>query len=65
MVLEKVNFKSALEISQEIENVKNQTVTKKNIMLDKKSKLHERLYYHLPGFLKELTRNIEKDVELN
>jgi len=54
MVLEKVNLKSALEVSREIENVKNQAVTKKNIVLDKRSKLYERLYYHLPGFLRKI-----------
>jgi len=54
VVLEKVNLKSALEISREIENVKNHTVTKKNIVIDKKSKFYERLYYHLPGFLRKI-----------
>jgi len=52
MVLDKVNLKNPRNITQEIENVKNLPVTKKDIVLDKRSKFYERIYYHLPGFLR-------------
>jgi len=54
MVLEKVNLKSAHEITREIENVKSQDTTKKSIVLHKRSKFYERLYYYLPGFLRKI-----------
>jgi len=54
MVLEQVNSKSALHITREIDHVKSQTVTKKDIVLDKRSKFYERLYYSLPGFLRKM-----------
>jgi pyruvate/2-oxoglutarate dehydrogenase complex dihydrolipoamide acyltransferase (E2) component len=53
MVIHQVNLKSALNINQEIEDVKSQVVTEKDIVLDKRSKFYERLYYHLPGFLRK------------
>jgi pyruvate/2-oxoglutarate dehydrogenase complex dihydrolipoamide acyltransferase (E2) component len=53
MVIDQVNLKSALNINQEIEDVKSQVVTEKDIVLDKRSKFYERLYYHLPGFLRK------------
>jgi len=52
MVIDQVNLKSAVNITREIEDVKGQVVTKKDIVLDKRSKFYERLYYHLPGFLR-------------
>ncbi len=54
MVIDRVNMKSALNITREIEKVKNQMITKKDIVLDKRSKFYERLYYHLPGFLRKM-----------
>lgn len=54
VILEKVNSKSALHITREIENVKNQNVTKEDIVLNKRSKFSERLYYHLPGFIRRM-----------
>ncbi|MCF8218824.1 MAG: 2-oxo acid dehydrogenase subunit E2 [Bacteroidales bacterium] len=54
VVIDQVNLKSALNISHEIENVKRHIVTEKDIVLDKKSKFYERLYYHLPGFLRKM-----------
>ncbi|MFO8001773.1 MAG: 2-oxo acid dehydrogenase subunit E2 [Marinilabilia sp.] len=54
MVLEQVNLKSSPDITQEIENVKNQIATRGDIVLDERSKSYERLYYHLPGFLRKM-----------
>ena len=52
MVLESVNSKSALEITREIEKVKNQDISKEDIVLAQKPKFYEKVYYHLPGFLR-------------
>lgn len=52
MVLEGVNSKSALDITREIEGVKSQAIKENDILLAQRPKLHERLYYHLPGFLR-------------
>lgn len=52
LVLEKVNAKSAEEISQEIENAKGIAVSNKDIVLEKRSRLYERIYYRLPGLLR-------------
>ncbi len=54
MVLEKVNTKSALDISREIEQVKSQAITEGDIVLAQKPKIYERLYYHFPGFLRRV-----------
>lgn len=54
LVIEKVNTKSALEITQEIENAKTQDLNPKDIVLKKQSSLHQRLYYYLPGFIRRL-----------
>jgi pyruvate/2-oxoglutarate dehydrogenase complex dihydrolipoamide acyltransferase (E2) component len=53
-VIKKVNEKTALEISQEIEQAKNQELQPDDIVLQKQSTSYERLYYHLPGFLRRL-----------
>ncbi len=54
LVIEKVNIKSALEITQEIENAKSQQLTPDDIVLRKQSTAYQRFYYHLPGFLRRL-----------
>lgn len=54
LVIEKVNEKTALEISQEIEKAKGQKLTSTDIVLNKQSNSHERFYYVLPGFLRRL-----------
>jgi len=54
LVIEKINEKSALEITAEIEKAKNQELTSDDIVLKKQSTSYERLYYHLPGFLRRL-----------
>lgn len=53
MVIEKVNEKTSLEISQEIENAKNQEFTTRGVVLRKETVWYAELYYHLPGFLRE------------
>jgi pyruvate/2-oxoglutarate dehydrogenase complex dihydrolipoamide acyltransferase (E2) component len=55
VVLEKTNEKSAVEITGEIENAKNQVLTKNDLVINKKTTLSERLYYHLPRFLRRFT----------
>ena len=52
VVIEKTNQKTALEIANEIENAKNQELSKNEIVINKQSNLSERLYYHMPGFLR-------------
>jgi pyruvate/2-oxoglutarate dehydrogenase complex dihydrolipoamide acyltransferase (E2) component len=54
LVIEKVNNKTALEITQEIENAKSQQLNPDDIVLKKQSTTYQRLYYHLPGFLRRL-----------
>jgi len=54
VVIEKVNEKTALEITEEIEQAKNQELQTNDIVLKKQSTNYERLYYHLPGFLRRL-----------
>ena len=52
LVIEKTNEKSASEITSEIENAKNRELSKSDIVLKKRPTLLEKLYYHLPGFLR-------------
>jgi pyruvate/2-oxoglutarate dehydrogenase complex dihydrolipoamide acyltransferase (E2) component len=52
LVIEKTNFKSALDITMEIENAKKQELSDNDIILSKKSTFSENLYYQLPGFLR-------------
>lgn len=52
MIIKKVNTKSALEITQEIENAKIQSLNPDDIVLQRKSTAFQRLYYYLPGFLR-------------
>jgi len=52
LVIERVNEKSALEITQEIENAKKQELSVNDIVLRKNSNISEKLYYKLPGFLR-------------
>ena len=54
LVIEQVNKKSAAEISREIDAAKNQELNPGDIVLKKKSSFYQRLYYHLPGFLRRL-----------
>jgi pyruvate/2-oxoglutarate dehydrogenase complex dihydrolipoamide acyltransferase (E2) component len=52
MVIKKANEKSALEITKEIENAKKQEISGSDIVLKKKTTFSERLYYHMPGFIR-------------
>jgi len=54
LVIEKTNEKSAEEITREIENAKNRELTENDIVLQKQTTAPEKLYYHLPGFLRRL-----------
>jgi pyruvate/2-oxoglutarate dehydrogenase complex dihydrolipoamide acyltransferase (E2) component len=53
LVIEKTNEKSALDITLEIENAKNQEFAGNDIVLRKKSTFSEKLYYRLPGFMRK------------
>ena len=52
LVIEKTNLKNALEIANEIENAKNQELSAGDIVLNKQTNFSERLYYHMPGFIR-------------
>lgn len=52
LIIERSNLKSALEITAEIENAKNQEITGDDIVLNRTSSFYENLYYHLPGFIR-------------
>ena len=52
VVIEKTNEKSALEITNEIENAKSQELSSSDLVINKQSNFLERLYYHMPGFLR-------------
>jgi pyruvate/2-oxoglutarate dehydrogenase complex dihydrolipoamide acyltransferase (E2) component len=52
LIIEKTNKKSAIEITNEIEEAKNQELSDSEIVLNKKTSLYENLYYHLPGFIR-------------
>ena len=58
MVIEKTNEKSALEISLEIARAKDQVLSKKDIVLRKKTTRSENIYYSLPGFLRRIVWRI-------
>jgi len=54
VVIEKVNEKTALEITEEIEQAKSQELQTNDIVLKKQSTIYKRVYYHLPGFLRRV-----------
>lgn len=54
LVIEKVNEKTAQEITQEIDKAKNQELNPTDVVLRKKSTSYQRLYYHLPGIIRRL-----------
>lgn len=53
VVIEKANLKSAAEIADLIENAKNKESSQNEIVINRSADLSERLYYHLPGFLRK------------
>lgn len=54
LVIEKVNKKTALEITREIEKAKGLELNPDDIVLEKQSAAYQRLYYHMPGKLRRL-----------
>jgi pyruvate/2-oxoglutarate dehydrogenase complex dihydrolipoamide acyltransferase (E2) component len=52
LVIKKTNEKSVTEITQEIEKSKNEILSDKDIVLNRKPKPYERLYYILPGCIR-------------
>jgi pyruvate/2-oxoglutarate dehydrogenase complex dihydrolipoamide acyltransferase (E2) component len=52
VVIEKTNQKSVLEIAMELEAAGNRELSDRDIVINKRSNLSERLYYHMPGFLR-------------
>jgi pyruvate/2-oxoglutarate dehydrogenase complex dihydrolipoamide acyltransferase (E2) component len=50
VVIEKANEKTAQEITAEIENAKKQELSGGDIVINRRTRVSERLYYHLPGF---------------
>lgn len=52
LVLKCTNNKSAIEITSEIENARNQQLSDDDIVLNKQSTAFERIYYLMPGFLR-------------
>jgi pyruvate/2-oxoglutarate dehydrogenase complex dihydrolipoamide acyltransferase (E2) component len=52
LLIEKANKKSIVEINKEIENAKNQVLSGKDIVLNKKATRSEKIYYILPGFFR-------------
>ncbi len=50
VVIEKANEKTAQEITAEIENAKKQELSGGDVVINRRSRVSERLYYHLPGF---------------
>lgn len=54
LVLEGADKKNIEEIYSEIENAKSQKFTEDDIVLSRKTRRGEMLYYHLPGFLRRM-----------
>jgi pyruvate/2-oxoglutarate dehydrogenase complex dihydrolipoamide acyltransferase (E2) component len=54
LVLKATNKKSLAEITAEIENAKNQVINSGDIKLNDRITFTEKVYYHLPGFLRRL-----------
>jgi pyruvate/2-oxoglutarate dehydrogenase complex dihydrolipoamide acyltransferase (E2) component len=50
VVIEKTNEKTAQEITAEIDDAKKQELSGSDIVINRRSRLSERFYYHLPGF---------------
>lgn len=54
VVIEKANEKTAQEITGEIDDAKKQELSGSDIVINRRSRLTERLYFHLPGFVRRL-----------
>ncbi len=53
IVIENVNDKSIESITMQINNAKNEKLTNKDIVLQKKTNQMEKIYYVLPGFIRK------------
>ena len=58
LVIEKVNQKTIPEITREIHDSKNLALSKDDIVINRKPRFSERLYYRMPGFMRRLTWRI-------
>jgi pyruvate/2-oxoglutarate dehydrogenase complex dihydrolipoamide acyltransferase (E2) component len=54
LLIARANEKSAPEITREIEEAVNRSLTEKDIVLHRRPRLHEWIYYRLPGFLRRM-----------
>lgn len=54
LLIEKTNKKNAQEISSEILKAKNQVLSNKDIVFEKKTTRFENVYYYLPGFIRRI-----------
>jgi pyruvate/2-oxoglutarate dehydrogenase complex dihydrolipoamide acyltransferase (E2) component len=54
VVIEKMNQKTISELTLEIEDSKKLTLSKDDIVLNRKPKLYERTYYIMPSFIRRL-----------
>lgn len=54
LVIERTNHKTANEITLEIEQAKGKALSADDITLNKPPDIYERIYYHLPGFMRRL-----------
>jgi pyruvate/2-oxoglutarate dehydrogenase complex dihydrolipoamide acyltransferase (E2) component len=54
MLIKKVQGTSMESITRQIDDAKSQELTGEDIVLQKKSERMERMYYHLPGFIRRL-----------
>ncbi len=52
LVIKKANEKSVTAITSEIEEGRSQSISEKDLVLNRQSRFYERLYYHLPGFIR-------------
>lgn len=58
MVIKKTNEKSVAEITHEINEAKNSQLSSKDVVINKKPDVLERLYYLMPGFIRRLAWKI-------
>ena len=54
LVIENANEKSITEITAEIDRVKERDLEDQDIVLNRKTQRMEKIYYHLPGFLRKI-----------
>ncbi|MDP4190617.1 MAG: 2-oxo acid dehydrogenase subunit E2 [Bacteroidota bacterium] len=54
LVIEKADKKNAENITREIEQAKKEVLSDKSVVLNRKSSKSERLYYHLPSYIRRM-----------